>query len=67
MEESTHEREQPEDRIQAALGAEVRGRLPSVGKETLQRYYDHLIAALSFPFEARYLEPIGRHSEIAAR
>jgi hypothetical protein len=56
-------REQPEDRIRAALGLES-GRLPGVGRETLQAYYDYLASSLSFPFEARYPEPIGLHEEI---
>lgn len=57
-------REQPEDRIRAALGLRRRGELPGVGKETLRRYYDHLTANLSFPFGARYPEPVGLHEEI---
>jgi hypothetical protein len=59
-----HTREQPEQRIRTALGLRRRGKLPGVGKETLQRYYDHLAANLCFPFEARYPEPVGLHEEI---
>jgi hypothetical protein len=35
-------REQPEERIRAALGLKRRGELPGVGKETLQAAYDYL-------------------------
>jgi hypothetical protein len=56
-------REQPEDHIRAALGIK-RGRLPSVGNEALRTYYDHLTSHLSFPFQARYPEPISLHDEI---
>lgn len=55
--------ETPENRIRAALGIK-RGRLPSVGKETLQSYYDYLIANLTFPFVAQYPEPVDLHDEI---
>ena len=57
-------REQPEDRIRAALGLKRKGKLPGVGKETLQAYYGYLASNLSFPFEARYPEPVGLHEEI---
>jgi hypothetical protein len=56
-------REQPEDRIRAALGFRRSGELPGVGEETLQAYYDYLASNLSFPFEARYPEPVGLHEE----
>ena len=59
-----HTRKEPEDRIRAALGLRRRGTLPGVGRETLQRYYDYLSFHLSFPFEARYPEPVGLHEEI---
>ena len=55
--------EQPEDRVRAVLGVSD-GPLPEVGKETLQNYYEYLTAHLSFPFQARYPEPIGLHEEI---
>jgi hypothetical protein len=55
--------EQPEDRIRAALGVKG-GRLPEVGNEALQTYYDYLTTYLSFPFQAHYPEPIGLHVEI---
>ncbi len=57
-------REQPEDRIRAALGLKRKGELPGVGKEMLQAYYEYLSTNLSFPFEARYPEPVGLHDEI---
>jgi len=38
--------------------------LPEVGKEILQHYYDYLTTNLTFPFQARYPEPIGLHVEI---
>lgn len=59
-----HRREQPEDRIRAALGLRRRGKLPGVEKETLQRYYNFLVSNLTFPFEARYPEPAGLYEEI---
>ncbi len=56
-------RQQPEDRIRAALG--VNGEvLPGVGKDMLRRYYHYLASNLFLPFEARYPEPVGLHEEI---
>jgi hypothetical protein len=55
--------EQPEDRIRAALGVSD-GPLPEVGHGSLQSYYDYLATRLSFPFQARYPEPVGLHEEI---
>jgi hypothetical protein len=57
-------KERPEDRIRAALGLKRRGKLPGVGKDTLQRYYAYLASELTFPFEAKYPEPVGLHEEI---
>jgi len=42
-----------EDRIRQALGI-AQGALPKVECSWLQRYYEYLIAKMSFPFEARY-------------
>jgi hypothetical protein len=53
----------PERRIKTALG-QMQGRLPGVTLETLQAYYAHLARHLSFPFTARYPEPVGLHSEV---
>jgi hypothetical protein len=53
----------PEDRIRAAMGIQ-RGRLPEVGRESLQAYYQYLSANLSFPFQAQYPQPLGLHGEI---
>jgi hypothetical protein len=55
--------EKPEDRIRAALGAKG-GKLPDVGKKSLQAYYQYLSANLSFPFQAQHPEPVGLHEEI---
>jgi hypothetical protein len=55
--------EKPEDRIRAALGAKG-GKLPEVGKESLQAYYKYLSANMSLPFQAQYPQPVGLHEEI---
>jgi hypothetical protein len=46
-----------ESRILAALGLR-HGPLPKVRSEWLLRYYEHLAANLSLPFEAEYAEDI---------
>jgi hypothetical protein len=62
FEEDAETMEPPEDRIRAILGIND-GPLPEVGNETLRSYYEYLITHLSFPFQARYPEPIGLHEE----
>jgi hypothetical protein len=54
--------EQPEDRIRAVLGINDSS-LPEVGNETLRSYCEYLATHLSFPFRARYPEPLGLHEE----
>jgi hypothetical protein len=49
-------------RIKAAFGR-TQGYLPGITEESLRLYYEHLAARLSFPFAARYFEPMGIHSE----
>jgi hypothetical protein len=41
--------------------------LPSVGEETLSRYYEYLTARLSFPFKAYYPEPTTTLEEVRYR
>ena len=53
----------PDVRVRTALGLKG-GSLPEVGQETLQEYFDFLASNLSFPFQARYPEPIGLHEEV---
>ena len=54
------------DRIIEALGP-LDGHLPSVGEETLSRYYKYLTARLSFPFAAHYPEPRSSLEEVEHR
>jgi hypothetical protein len=43
-----------EDRIRRVFGVPDDAPLPSVSDQTLAVYYDHLVAALSLPFDALY-------------
>jgi hypothetical protein len=54
-----------ERRILAALGLS-HGPLPKVRSEWLLRYYDHLAANLSLPFEAEYAEDIAGFQQLVA-
>jgi hypothetical protein len=54
-----------ERRIRAALGI-VRGPLPKVRTEWLLRYYEHLAANLSFPFDAECVEGIPGCPQVAS-
>lgn len=55
--------EHPEDRIHAVFGISD-GPLPEVDQQSLQSYYHYLSIHLSFPFRARYPQPVGLHGEI---
>jgi hypothetical protein len=52
-----------ERRVRAALGL-ARGPLPEVQTQWLQRYYDHLTANLTFPFDADYAEDIAGYRQL---
>ena len=54
------------DRILEALGP-LGEHLPSLGEETLSRYYKYLSAKLSFPFAAHYPEPTTALEEVQHR
>jgi len=54
------------DRILEALGP-LGEHLPSLGEETLFRYYEYLSARLSFPFAAHYPEPTTSLEEVQYR
>jgi hypothetical protein len=51
------------DRIIEALGP-LSEHVPSVGEETLARYYQYLTARLSFPFTATYPAPTSLREKI---
>jgi hypothetical protein len=50
-------------RVRAILGVPDGGRTPRVRLEALRKYYDHLTANLTFPFEGRLADPIGPHRD----
>ena len=54
------------DRILEALWS-LGGRLPSVGEETLSRYFKYLSAHLSLPFTAHYPQPTTPLEEVEQR
>lgn len=56
----------PEGRIRVALGVAVDEPLPAVRLEELRKYYAHLTASLTFPFEGRLADPIGPHRDTSS-
>ena len=45
-----------EDRIREVFGLPASAALPPVSKDTLPKYHEYLLAKLSFPFQALYIE-----------
>jgi uncharacterized protein YodC (DUF2158 family) len=51
-----------DDRIRIVLGLTSNDPLPDVASETLERYHEHLLEHLSFPFDAEYTSETGPFS-----
>src|SRR5262245_45410624 len=53
----------PEDRIRSVLGVASNESMPHVRLETLRKYYDHLTANFTLPFEGWLATPTGPHRD----